>query len=255
MFWTRKEIKILREYYSKEEIDLDLLSGILGRHKTNICRKARKLGLTDKNRSKSGKHRRKTSATRKNWLANNEHPRGYLGHHPSKETRNKIGLASIKSWEDPSSGHNSDELKQKQSDEMTRRHRMGYQREAYSHGKMGKRTDLDGLYVRSSWEANYARYLNWLVSIGEIVKWEYEPDVYEFHEIKRGTRSYIPDFKVYNKDGSVEYHEVKGWMDQKSRTKLKRMAKYYPEIKVVLIDKDVYYAIKRDAQNFIPNWE
>lgn len=125
----------------------------------------------------------------------------------------------------------------------------------YSRGSMGKRADLDGLFVRSSWEANYARYLNWLVGLGEIAAWEYEPDTFWFDEIKRGTRSYTPDFKITNNDGTVDYHEVKGWMDQKSRTKLKRMAKYYPNVKVTLIDADAYYAIARDVSGFIPNWE
>lgn len=121
--------------------------------------------------------------------------------------------------------------------------------------RSGKRKDLNDLYVRSSWEANYARYLNWLVSINEIKKWEYEPDEFEFKNIKRGTRFYIPDFKIFNNDGSIEYHEVKGYMDKKSITKLKRMTKYYPEIKVIIIDRDVYYAIARQIKNLIPNWE
>ena len=120
--------------------------------------------------------------------------------------------------------------------------------------KSGKRADLDGLYLRSSWEANYARYLKWLQSIGEIQEWEFEPDEFMF-PVKRGSRFYLPDFKVTNNNGSVEYHEIKGWMDKKSATKLKRMTKYYPEIKVVLIDKDAYYAIAKQVKNFIPYWE
>ena len=32
----------------------------------------------------------------------------------------------------------------------------------YSRSKSGRRDDLGGLFVRSSWEANYARYLNFL---------------------------------------------------------------------------------------------
>ena len=122
-------------------------------------------------------------------------------------------------------------------------------------GRGGKRADLNDLYVRSSWEANWARYLNWLMSIGEIEKWEYEPDTFQFEGIKRGSRFYTPDFRVVNKDGSIEYHEVKGYMDQRSATKLKRMAKYYPEIKIVLIDKKPYYAVARSVRGFIANWE
>ena len=119
----------------------------------------------------------------------------------------------------------------------------------------GKREDLGGLYVRSSWEANYCRYLNWLVEIGQIVSWEFEPDTFEFVGIKRGTRFYTPDFKIVNSDGSIEYHEVKGYMDAKSKTKLKRMKKYYPDVKLIVIDSDAYKALARDVKNFITNWE
>ena len=119
----------------------------------------------------------------------------------------------------------------------------------------GKRADLDNVYFRSSWEANYARFLNYLMSIGEIKEWDFEPEEFEFVGIKRGTRFYLPDFKITNKDGSVEYHEVKGYMDATSRTKLKRMAKFYPHIKIVLIDKKYYTALARQVRALIPNWE
>ena len=118
----------------------------------------------------------------------------------------------------------------------------------------GMRKDLNDMYFRSAWEANYARYLNWLISVGSIVKWEYEPDTYEF-PVKRGNRFYTPDFKIFNDDGSVEYHEIKGYMDQSSRTKLKRMEKYYPEIKLILVDKDAYYNIASVMSAILPEWE
>ena len=58
----------------------------------------------------------------------------------------------------------------------------------------GKRADLANRYFRSSWEAKWARYLNWLASLHEIWGWEYEPQTFEFVEIKKGTRFYTPDF-------------------------------------------------------------
>lgn len=122
-------------------------------------------------------------------------------------------------------------------------------------GRGGRRDDLGGRYFRSSWEANWARYLNWLKSIGEIVDWEYESETFEFKTIKRGNRFYTPDFKIANKDGSIQYDEVKGYMDAKSRTKLRRMEKYYPKVKIVLVDEDAYYAVAKQVRNFIPNWE
>jgi hypothetical protein len=118
----------------------------------------------------------------------------------------------------------------------------------------GKRADLEDRYFRSSWEANYCRYLNWLISIGEIIKWEYEVDTFEF-PVKKGNRFYTPDFKVYEKGNIIVYHEIKGYMDANSQTKLKRMAKYYPNIKVIVIDSSQYYAIARQVKNFIVGWE
>lgn len=119
----------------------------------------------------------------------------------------------------------------------------------------GKREDLGGQYFRSGWEANYARYLNWLVSLKQISKWEFEPDTFEFHNIKRGSRFYTPDFKVFENDGSYTYHEVKGWMDPKSQTKLRRMKKYYPLETVILIDRTSYLSLARQVKGAIPNWE
>lgn len=122
-------------------------------------------------------------------------------------------------------------------------------------GRGGKRADLADRYFRSSWEANWARYLNWLISLGEIKSWEYEVDTFEFMEIKRGARFYTPDFKVFARDGSFVYHEVKGWMDPTSKTKLKRMTKYYPEVKVILIDRPYYRDVAKKLFGVIPGWE
>lgn len=122
-------------------------------------------------------------------------------------------------------------------------------------GKGGRRQDLGGIYFRSSWEANWARYLNWLQSHGQIKSWKFEPDTYEFHGIKRGGRFYTPDFRVLNMDDSIEYHEVKGYMDQRSATKLKRMAKYYPKICVRLIAKAEYEEVRRKVSGLIDGWE
>jgi len=107
--------------------------------------------------------------------------------------------------------------------------------------------DINGrqMFFRSKWEANYALYLDFLIAQKQIRSWEYEAHVFIFEKIQSGTRSYRPDFKVFNNSGDFEYHEVKGWMDPKSKTKLKRMTKYYPKVKMVLVDSDAYRAIKQ----------
>jgi len=255
-FWTEEEIILLTNHYSTNEIvDLDKLEELFpGRKKSNISRKAREFGLTKQGRAKTEKTKRIIGEKAKERIKIQGHPKGFLGHHHTKSAKKKISEKSKEMWQDPDFIMNTDEYRNLLSDRAINNNLAGH-RNRYSSGRIGKRDDLGGLFVRSSWEANYARYLNWLQQIGEIVSWEYEPDTYWFEEIKQGTRSYTPDFKIHLKDGSFEYHEVKGWMDQKSKTKLKRMEKYYPNTKIVLIDKEAYYSLQRDVKNLIDNWE
>lgn len=57
-------------------------------------------------------------------------------------------------------------------------------------------------------------------------------------------------------DGRIEWHEVKGYLDQKSRTKLKRMAKYFPGEKIVVVDKEWFRrAVRGGLAGVIPGWE
>jgi len=105
-------------------------------------------------------------------------------------------------------------------------------------------------FMRSQWELNYACYLDFLKQNGDIKDWEYEVDTFWFEAIKRGVRSYNPDFKIHENNGDIVYHEVKGYMDAKSKTKIKRMAKYHPEIKLIVIAKKEYEAIKKNRHLF-----
>lgn len=89
----------------------------------------------------------------------------------------------------------------------------------YQHTKTGYREDLDTV-MRSSWEANFARILTI-----HGIKWEFEPRLFSY-PIKRGTRAYCPDFYL---PSTNEWVEVKGWMDERSRVKIKRFKTYYPD--------------------------
>lgn len=124
---------------------------------------------------------------------------------------------------------------------------------ATAHG--GKRPDLGNVYFRSSWEANYARILNVQLAQGVITKWEYEPETFVFEKITRGNRTYTPDFRLTCRDGRVIYHEVKGWLDPASKTKLKRMARYYPDVPVLVIPKSTYQVLAKTYKASIPEWE
>lgn len=116
--------------------------------------------------------------------------------------------------------------------------------------KQGHRDDI-GIYVRSRWEANYARYLNLLLAEGKIEDWEYEPRRFEFTSIKRGTTSYLPDFKVTYSNKRIEWHEVKGYWTQQGKTAVKRFRKYYPDEVLIIVDYNEVKARKSE----IKNWE
>lgn len=98
--------------------------------------------------------------------------------------------------------------------------------------------DKKPIYFRSSWEYYYAIFLEKLKREKKIIDWKHEPKCFWFEEIKRGVRSYLPDFCVTHLDTSEEWVETKGYYDSKSQTKMKRMAKYHPQIKIRLVGAD-----------------
>jgi len=83
-------------------------------------------------------------------------------------------------------------------------------------------------WMRSSWELKYAEYLD-----KKGIKWEYETKWFIF---KNGLR-YLPDFYLPELN---EWHEVKGWMDEKSKTKIALFISEFPNEKLVIIDKEVW---------------
>jgi len=117
--------------------------------------------------------------------------------------------------------------------------------------KGGMRKDLGNIYFRSSWESNYARILNYLGK-----KWEYEKKTFFFKKITKGSVSYTPDFKVYT-DNDYEWIEIKGWLTQQGKTKIKRFAKYFPEEykKLKMIQQKEYSELEKEYENKIPLWE
>ena len=110
-------------------------------------------------------------------------------------------------------------------------------------------------YYRSMYEANYARYLQFLQDTKAILNWQHEPQTFWFPEIKRGVCSYLPDFRILRPDGSIYFAEVKGYMDSRSRTKLKRLKQFYPETEIYLIDAAWFKAYGPKLRLFVPGWE
>ncbi len=110
-------------------------------------------------------------------------------------------------------------------------------------------------YARSKWEANYACYLEFLKKNNLILNWEHEPKTFWFEEIKRGVRSYLPDFRIDRKDGTHYWVEVKGFMDSKSATKIKRFNKYYKDEELVVISKDWFKQNSSKLMKYVQSWE
>jgi hypothetical protein len=160
-------------------------------------------------------------------------------------------------WDDPNSYVNSEQNRDRLSETGSRTMNIRLKENAssiYSRTKNGT-IEIGGkkIFVRSSWEANIAAYLEFMKCKKEIKEWEYEPETFWFLNIKRGVRSYKPDFRITENSDAQYFLEVKGWMDPKSVTKLKRMKIYYPKVKVEVLGQDRYTTIKK-MKSIIPNW-
>ena len=108
-------------------------------------------------------------------------------------------------------------------------------------------------WFRSGFEVRWARYLEFLKQEGEIYDWVYEPKDFYFEGIRRGTVSYKPDFQVYYYNIAPPYiwHETKGYLQQKNVTQLRRMAKYYPNEKIILVMQNIpNKSTKKNTEKF-----
>lgn len=266
-YWTDEEVAYLKENY--KSYNLQEIALHIGREKGCVCKKAKDLGIERNHRKLEnpvGKipwriryaHLKKSpeelfkirsERTKKVW-AEHEHPRGMLGKKHSDEFKDEMSERVLRYWEN---------ITEEQLDKRRLKQRATkivngtlappvYKNNPYSRTKGGKREDLNNTFFRSAWEANIARYFNF---VG--IKWQFEPKTFIFDTIRKGSVSYTPDFYLPEEDRWVE---VKGWMDQKSITKLKRFKKYYPEeySKLEIIGAEEYKAYQKYAR-LIPNWE
>lgn len=253
--WTDDEKFFLIEHYKNYLLDgkLQELADKMNRTKQFICRKAKALGLTDISRQKSlvaGFKPNRPDYSKK------PHPKGMKGKKHSQET---LDILSQK----------SKELQEKINLEDGRRESISKKMVMTKHGKGNlinprqKQTwkadwrEIGGKrkYFRSRWEANYARYLEFLKVQKQILDWDHEVEVFWFEGIKRGCVSYLPDFKVTELDGSFTYHEVKGWMDDRSKTKINRMKIYHPSVILKIIDANWFRQNNRTLTSIIYGWE
>lgn len=259
-YYTEEEIELLKKCYDK--YSMNDLSEMLGRNESNIFRKMKELGLKKTHRvantinpkkqhTYTDEEKRKMSEITKRMIKEKGHPKGFKGHKHTLEEKQRISATAKNWWKkiDLSTLENRTLKQRKTKIKNGTLNPMSNQSNPYSRTKGGKRKDLNNTFFRSTWEANIARYYNF---IG--VKWEFEPKTFIFQNITRGSVSYTPDFYLPEEDKWVE---VKGWMDGKSRTKLKRFKQQYPEEykKLQLITEKEYNEIKRKVSSYIKNWE
>jgi hypothetical protein len=113
--------------------------------------------------------------------------------------------------------------------------------------KVKVRYEHRGIRMKSSYEVNYAAFLDYLG-----IPWLYEPKRFIFEKIISGTRTYTPDFYLPKSD---EYHETKGYFDRKSRTQLKRMRIHHPKVEVIVIDTPFFTSVcKQRLCRAISGW-
>lgn len=233
---------------------LEDLANITGKSAQNICRWAKRNGLTNNRRSTAAE----LAATRGKQVSEafkkNGHPRGMRGKKHSAATKQRLSETSALAAElrlpEVEKSRVLKGLQTKAANGTLYAPRGNVTWKGGWRVIGGKRT-----YYRSRWEANYARYLEFLKSTRQIKDWEHEPETFWFEKIMRGTRSYLPDFRVTRLDGSVYYVEVKGYMDSKSKTKLKRMKKYHPKIELQLVDSEQYKSLKKTFSSTLLGWE
>ena len=114
--------------------------------------------------------------------------------------------------------------------------------QSYAHIKQGW-YEVGGktIFCRSRYEMLFACWCEHSKSERNILDWEHEPKTFWFEGIKRGCVSYKPDFKIFMSPafkstmGGHYWVELKGYMDSKSATKIKRFKKYFPEESLVVL--------------------
>jgi hypothetical protein len=286
--WTNEELEFLERYYAKQ--GKMFCANALGRTEAAVRGKAAQLGLKKDVESdffkdwqerarlakvgrkrpnqaivmkrlhdegkllKTEKQKQDISIRQKKWIEENGHPRGALGMKHSDETKKIISQKSVLNQflmteeEKHQKVLKMMKTKEANGNMITERPKTTW--------KSGWR-EIGGYkkYYRSRWEANYARFLEFLKGQNLVKDWKHEPKTFWFEGVKRGTVSYLPDFWVEDVNGDISFHEVKGWMDDRSKTKLKRMAKYYPDVKLIVVSSKEYKALEKQVGHIIKDWE
>lgn len=154
-------------------------------------------------------------------------------------SKSDTGKARISNWAKEAIQRETPETRMKKRAAASKRLREGRNHTQF-YGRGGIREDI-GFYVRSRWEANFARYL-----IHTNQQFQYESDSFVLSD----GRTYTPDFKV----GDI-YFEVKGWWTDNAREKFEMFCQQFQHIQMKIVDGTEYNRIESEYSNIIPNWE
>lgn len=100
-----------------------------------------------------------------------------------------------------------------------------------------------GTKMRSSWEVDYAAYLDVLALEKKIMRWDYEPERFLLGK----KCSYLPDFRVITNDYGLVYIEVKGYNREAGNVKFKTAANNNPHALFVMVRMKSRYPIIRSV--------
>jgi len=96
----------------------------------------------------------------------------------------------------------------------------------------GRRCKYKNIWMRSSWEIKYAKYLD-----TKGIKWTYEPVRFHFmyyYNKKKKIGTYLPDFYLPEQD---KYIEIKGYANDRFKKRFSYFCKQNPEIKIEILNQ------------------
>ena len=109
-------------------------------------------------------------------------------------------------------------------------------------GRTGRKTKGEPNKLESA----YMAYLDILQSAGEIIAWQFERVTFTLTLARPATggepatraHTYTPDFLVMMADNRIEFHDTKGFLDQKDYDKMKIAAEQSPWFRFVIVKKN-----------------
>ncbi|MBU4274698.1 DNA polymerase III subunit alpha [Patescibacteria group bacterium] len=162
-----------------------------------------------------------------------------------KETAEKISKALLgRPLEERWGGKRANEFKKSQS-KRSRGNNNPMFGKSCPHRKGGFREDL-GHYVRSAWEADFARILKL-----HNLNYEYEPKTFQLTKPNGEIMHYTPDFYVPSQN---TFYEIKGWFHDLDKEKVELFQKQYLDYKFILISATKFAEFALKYKTLI-NWE